>query len=275
MRRHFAVLAAIALATLALLASACGSSSSSSGGSASTTSTTTSTGDSIDGAWTLTSYLTGSAQTPAAATPATVTFSTGAKFAGTTGCNNLAGTWTGSANGPFTITPGPMTQMACADPAVTAQETALTTGLAKVTDSTLSGTTLTMQDSSGNALFTWTRGPDGIEGSYQVTGINNGNQAVVSTEATSKASITFGPDGTVSGNTGCNSFSGSYTIDGSSLEINGDVAATMMACEDASQQVETQFLTALSEVASWERNGQTVTLRDPAGATQLTLTPAA
>jgi heat shock protein HslJ len=165
-----------------------------------------------------------------------------------------------------------MTQMACTDPATTAQETAITTGLPKVTDSTLSGTTLTMQDSSGDALFTWTRGPSGIEGTYTVTGINNGNQAVVSTEATSKASITFGPDGVVSGNTGCNSFSGSYTLDGSSLEINGDVAATMMACEDASQQVETQFLTALSEVASWERTGQTVTLRDHAGAIQITLT---
>lgn len=272
MRRHSALLAALALATLALVGAACGSSSSSSGSSASTTPTTTSDGDGIDGAWTLTSYLSGSTQTPAAATPASITLSTGGKFAGTTGCNNLAGTWTGSPNGAFTITPGPMTQMACADPAVTAQETALTAGMPKVTDSMLDGTTLTMQNSEGDALFTWTRGPSGIEGTYTVTGINNGNQAVVSTEATSKASITFGPDGTVNGNTGCNSFSGSYTIDGSSLEINGDVAATMMACDDAAQQVETQFLTALSEVASWERNGQTVTLRDPAGSTQFTLT---
>jgi heat shock protein HslJ len=272
MRRHLAVPAAIALATLALVATACGSSSSSSGSSASTTPTTTSDGSGIDGAWTLTSYLSGSAQTPAASTPATITLGAGGKFAGTTGCNNLAGTWTGSPNGAFTITPGPMTLIGCSDPAVAAQETAITTGLPKVTDSTLSGTTLTMQDSSGSALFTWTRGPSGIEGTYTVTGINNGNQAVVSTEATSKASITFGSDGTVSGNTGCNSFSGTYTIDGSSLEINGDVAATMMACDDASQQVETQFLTALSEVASWERSGQTVTLRDGTGATQLTLT---
>jgi len=275
MRRHSAVLAAIALATLALVASACGSSTSSSGGSASTTATTTSTGDSIDGAWTLTSYLTGSTQTPAAATPATIALSTGGRFAGTTGCNNLAGTWTGSANGAFTITPGPMTLIGCSDPAVTAQETALTTGLVKVTDSTLSASTLTMQDSAGNALFTWKRGPDGIQGSYKVTGVNNGNGAVVGSSAAEKASITFGADGTVSGNTGCNSFSGTYDVTGSNITINGNVASTMMACEADAQAFEQQFLAALTASATWERNGQTVTLRDGTGATQLTLIPAA
>ena len=271
MRRHFAVLAAIALATLALVATACGSSSSSSGSSASTTATTTSDGDGIDGAWTLTSYLSGSAQTPAAATPATITLSPGGKFAGTTGCNNLAGTWTGSPNGAFTITPGPMTQMACTDPAVSAQETALTTGLPKVTDSTLSGTTLTMQDSSGSALFTWTRGPDGIEGAYAVTGVNNGNGAVVGSSAAENANITFGADGTVSGNTGCNSFSGTYEVTGDTIVIDGNVAATMMACEADAQAFEQQFLAALTASATWERTGQQVTLRDGTGATQLSL----
>jgi heat shock protein HslJ len=273
MRRPTTFLVAVSIAALALVATACGSSTSSSGSSG-TTSTTTSTGDGIDGPWTLTSYLTGTTQTPAASPAATLDLATGGAFAGTTGCNNLSGTWTGGADGAFTITPGPMTQRACVDPAGQAQEQALTSGLPKVTDSALSGTTLVMNDAAGAALFTWARGPAGIVGSYTVTGVNNGKQAVVSTPATSTATIQFGPDGTVSGNTGCNSFNGSYTVDGSSLEINPDVAATMMACESASQQLETQFLTALSEVASWERSGQTVTLRDPAGSTQLTLTAA-
>ena len=65
--------------------------------------------------------------------------------------------------------------------------------------------------------------------------------------------------------------SGSYTLDGTSLVIDGDVAVTMMACEDASQQLEQQFLDALSQVATWERSGGTVTLRDGSGATQMTL----
>ncbi len=268
MRRSTLALTAVAVAVLALAATACGSSSSS--GSSGTT--TTAAANPLIGPWTLTTYASGGKETPAASSsPASITLSAGGKFAGTTGCNQLSGTWTGDVDGGFTITPGPMTQKACVDPTVQAQETALTTNLPKVTDATLSGTTLQMVDSGGVPLFTWSRGPDGIVGTYSVTGVNNGNQAVVSSAETSKASITFGPDGTVSGNTGCNSFSGSYTLDGTSLEIDSNVAATMMACGDASQQVEQQFLTALSQVASWERSGTTVTLRDPAGSTQLTL----
>jgi heat shock protein HslJ len=274
MRRHSALVAALALATLALVAAACGSSSSS-GSSGTTTPTTTSTGAGVDGAWTLTSYLTGTTQTPAAANPATLVLAAGGTFTGTTGCNTLSGTWTGSADGAFTVTPGPMTQMACTNSAVPAQEQALTSGLPKVTDSTLDGTTLTFQDASGNALFTWTRGPDGVDGSYTVTGLNNGNGAVVASAATQKATMQFGADGTVSGNTGCNSFSGTYEVTGNNLTINGDVAATMMACETEAQAVEQQFLAALGNVATWERTGQQLTLRDGTGATQITLTPAA
>lgn len=269
MRRSSLALAAVALATLALVATACGSSSSSGSGSSATTAAASD--DPLLGSWTLSGYTADGKETAAAASPAGIELAADGTFAGTTGCNQLSGTWKGTADGAFTITPGPMTQMACADPFVQAQETALTTGLPKVASVIVTSEALTMSDSSGAELFTWARATDELVGSYTVTGINNGKEAVVGTAETSKANITFAADGTVSGNTGCNSFSGSYTLDGSSLEIDPDVAATMMACEDASQQVETQFLNALSQVSTWERSGDTVTLRDPAGATQLTL----
>ena len=60
-------------------------------------------------------------------------------------------------------------------------------------------------------------------------------------------------------------------VRGATVDPSGDVAVTMMACEDASQQLEQQFLDALSQVATWERSGGTVTLRDGSGATQMTL----
>ena len=213
-------------------------------------------------------------QVPAAAAPAEIDLAADGRFTGSTGCNRIAGTWTGSAGGSFTITPGPMTQMACVDPAGQAQEQAFTTGLPKVTKAAVSGSTLTLSDDAGAALFTFTEGPEGVEGSYAVTGVNNGKGAVVSTTATEKASITFAADGTVSGNTGCNSFSGTYEVDGAKLTIHGDVAATMMACEPDAQALEQQFLTALGNVTTWERSGQQVTLRGDSGEAQLTLTDA-
>jgi len=149
-------LAFFAVAAVAFVAAACGSSSPST--SSTTTPTTTSSGEGVDGPWTLTSYLSGSAQTPAAAAPATIDLVDSGTFTGSTGCNLIAGAWTGSADGSFTITPGPTTLMACGDPAGQAQEQALTTGLPKVTDAIVDGTTLTMNDASGAALFTWTKG---------------------------------------------------------------------------------------------------------------------
>jgi heat shock protein HslJ len=264
------LLASVVVAALALVAVGCGSSSGTS--SSTTPPTTTPSGEGVDGAWTLTSYLSGGAQTPAATAPATLDLVDSGTFTGSTGCNRISGTWTGSADGAFTVTPGPTTLMACTDPAGQAQEQALTAGLPKVTDAVVDGTTLTMSDASGAALFTWTKGPDGLQGTYAVTGVNNGKGAVVSSAATEKATITFGTDGTVSGNTGCNSFSGTYDVDGSTLTINGDVAATMMACEADAQALEQQFLTALGNVGAWERSGQQITLSDAGGAAQLTLT---
>ena len=120
---------------------------------------TTAAGSGVEGAWTLTTYLADGTQVPAAAAPAEIDLAADGRFTGSTGCNRISGTWTGSAGGSFTITPGPMTQMACVDPAGQAQEQAFTTGLPKVTKAAVSGSTLTLSDDAGAALFTFTEGP--------------------------------------------------------------------------------------------------------------------
>src|SRR6478736_749513 len=92
------------LASLTLVAIGCGSDS----GSASSTGTTAA-GSGVEGAWTLTTYLADGTQVPAAAAPADIDLAANGRFSGSTGCNRISGTWTGSAGGSFTITPGPMT----------------------------------------------------------------------------------------------------------------------------------------------------------------------
>lgn len=56
--------------------------------------------------------------------------------------------------------------------------------------------------------------------------------------------------GTASGSSGCNTFSGSYTIDGTSLSF-GPMAVTQKACEPEVSAVETDYLTALQGVTAW------------------------
>jgi heat shock protein HslJ len=63
--------------------------------------------------------------------------------------------------------------------------------------------------------------------------------------------LAFAEDGTVSGSTGCNTFSASVTIDGTSLEF-GPLATTRMACTDpAVNEQEQAFLLAMEDVTSY------------------------
>jgi heat shock protein HslJ len=57
-------------------------------------------------------------------------------------------------------------------------------------------------------------------------------------------------DGTVSGFAGCNTFSGSYITNGSSLSL-GPLATTKMACQRPASAVEHDYLAALSAVTGW------------------------
>ena len=80
---------------------------------------------------------------------------------------------------------------------------------------------------------------------------------------------------TVSGFAGCNRYSGTATLDGTSLSL-GPLRATLMACPpgEASDQ-ERRFLAALAEIASFVREDDTLRLTDIGGRDLLTLVPRA
>jgi putative lipoprotein len=82
--------------------------------------------------------------------------------------------------------------------------------------------------------------------------------------------IEFGTDGTVSGSAGCNTFNGTYTVDGSSITF-GPLASTKMACPVADMAVETAFLAGLAGATSWSIQALFLTLE---GASTMTFTPA-
>lgn len=221
--------------------------------------------------WNLESYTDADGgQSPADTTGATaaLTFSTDGSFAGSTGCNRIAGTYTqdGSA---LTMASGPMTLMACQG-GVAAQEAAIVAALPLVASFSADGS-LVLQDADGGALLTYAPGLSSLAGtSWQATGINNGKEAVVSQAGTEAVTLSFGDDGTVSGSGGCNSYSGEYTTDGAGTITLGPLAATEMACEEPAMEIEQSYFAALNEVTSYSLEGTTLTLRDSSGATQVT-----
>jgi heat shock protein HslJ len=72
-------------------------------------------------------------------------------------------------------------------------------------------------------------------------------------------------DGRVAGSTGCNRYTGPYTVDGTSLQL-GPLAVTLMACLPPRDAVERAFVAALERVAGWRVEGGELSLLDDDGA---------
>jgi heat shock protein HslJ len=95
-----------------------------------------------------------------------------------------------------------------------------------------------------------------------VTGYNNGKQAVTGALEGTTLTAEFGKDGTLGGNSGCNTYSGGYKVNGDQITI-GPLASTMMACSDPAgvMDQEAQYLAALQSAATYQIEGNVLQLR--------------
>jgi len=224
-----------------------------------------------DTAWVL-AALPGVA-TPHAATP-TLRFEAG-RVNGSDGCNRYGAPYTG-VNGRLQIGPnGVSTQMACPEP-VSRLAASFNAALAKAQGYRIDGKTLLLLDAAGATLASFVAQGTGLAGTaWQVTGYNNGKQAVVGVTTGSTITLEFMPDGRVRGSGGCNQFNGSFTSSADQLTI-GPVGATRRACAEPEGVMaqEAAFLRALETVASARREGHRLELRTATGALAVTMIPA-
>ncbi len=226
-------------------------------------------GGTIDGTnWVLKAYDVSGTATPVPADVKVDAHFNAGRINGFSGCNVY--------NGPAVVTGssikiGPVagTLMACVGPGATVEQAYLA-NLGKVTSFTAYNDALTLYDSDAKTLLTYAAGSaNPLEGSWNVTGYNNGKTAVISPIAGTTLTADFGVD-TVSGSSGCNTYSGPYTLTGTDLKV-GPLASTRKACEQAIMDQEAQFLTALQTPTKVEPSGATVTLRAANGETQVIL----
>ena len=76
----------------------------------------------------------------------------------------------------------------------------------------------------------------------------------------------------MSGLSGCNRYTGSYSVSGDALTIDPSIAGTRMACPAAQSAVEAAYLAVLPTVASSTIDGDTLRLQDASGTTILVFT---
>ena len=182
------------------------------------------------------------------------------RVSGSAGCNRYNGTYTVNGSQIEFGEAMASTMMAC-DEAVMQQEQAYFKALAEAKSFTATAEKLTLMDSGGKVLAEYSAVSQELAGtSWLANSYNNGQQAVVSVVIDSELTAEFSTDGSVSGSSGCNTFTGGYTVDGEKITI-GPLATTMMACEQDLMDQEAQYLLALQSAAVYSIEGNTLQLR--------------
>jgi heat shock protein HslJ len=164
------------------------------------------------------------------------------------GCNRLIGSYTLQQN-RLTFAGVAGTMMACPEPAMSV-ERALHAALTGTVSYAITGDRLSLTAASGAVLVFDKEPAATLEGTtWEVTGYNNGRQAVVSPITGTQLSVAF-EKGSVSGQAGCNSFRAPFSVEGDRITI-GPAAATRKMCGEAVMTQEREFLKALESAATW------------------------
>ena len=193
----------------------------------------------------------------AAGVTITATFDAG-RVGGTSGCNSYSGPYTVSGS-KLTIGPDIAgTQMACGAAQMAAERLYLGV-LPKTASYRIVGTDLTLVGADGKALLDYTAATDGVAGTWDVTGYRTPT-AVTSPIVGHPVTVSFGPGGALTGNSGCNAFRGSYTISGSKIAISGVAATTRQACDADLTKQQADLFAALESASTFKQAGSRITL---------------
>jgi heat shock protein HslJ len=184
-------------------------------------------------------------------------------------CNQVGGSYQAEGNN-LTIQLGPSTLVACLPDS---QADAFLKGLANVgsymfADGKL---VLLLKVDSGSMTFA-ASDPTAIAGtSWNVTGINNGKQAVVSVINGTTVTLNFAADGKVNGSAGCNNYFGPYTTNGDQIKI-GPLGSTRKMCGEPEgvMEQETNFRKALEAGTTFKITGNQLVIRNADNAMQVT-----
>lgn len=243
------IIVSISICAAIMFLSACATTASQSGSS----------GDLIGKVWALTELK---GTPPAAGVGISAQFSSNGKVSGSAGCNRYNGTYTVSGNSITFSSPLATTMMMC-DEAVMEQESAYLQALGEAKTFSVNGDQLTLAGADNSSLVVYqAQTQDLSDTSWEATGFNNSKQAVVGSLVGTSLTADFGKDGTLSGNSGCNTYTGGYKVNGDQITI-GPLASTMMACSEPAgvMDQEAQYLAALQSAATYQIEGNVMQLR--------------
>ena len=192
------------------------------------------------------------------------------KLSGSSGCNTYGGTYA-AAHGSIRVSPTLVsTRMACA-PAVMTQETQYLAALvsARIFGGSRHAYAQKQARQGARVLHGAVAGPrwDVLEG-HLLLRRQGARRRPRDTHLTAK----FGRDGTVSGFSGCNHYSATFTAKGQRISL-GPIASTEMACLEPAGAMaqEAAYTAALESAATYQIENSRLELRNAKGATVVSL----
>ncbi len=200
--------------------------------------------------------------------PATLAFEKG-RAAGSDGCNRYTAPYSATASSLTLTGPAAGTQMACA-PDVMQRANAFMAALTGAKSWRISDGNLQLMNAGGAVTATLAPQSRSLAGtSWQVNGINNGRQAVVSLVKDTSVTMQFGADNRLGGSAGCNNYTAAWQADGSRIRIIGPAATRKLCPGEGVMEQEQAFLRALEAATTVRIEGNRLELRDDKGALQV------
>lgn len=269
MSRRVTVVGALALLAVALMVlGACGSDDEPDAGAA--------RGGPLQGTWDLTLYASDGALRELPAGLTTEATFAGDRVSGRAAVNTYRGAFQADGSeGELSVGPLASTQIG-GPPEALAAETDYLKALESAATFSSDGERLTIADASGETVLTYEASDATIFGSWEVTGFNNGAEAVISLVPGSEITAVFDGHLTLTGDSGVNSYRTTFTTSpgsGGSTEISIEPpAATLKAGPPELMEQEQRYLRALESAATYTIQAGRLELRDDSDAIAVTLT---
>lgn len=198
---------------------------------------------------------------------ATLSFE-GGRAQGNDGCNRFGMAYTTKGSAIEMGARGASTMMAC-PPEVMKRAEAFTAALSSAKSYRIADGHLQLLGANGEVLVTLAAQSRSLAGSWGVTGINNGRNAVVSVVTGTTVTMAFTADGKVSGSAGCNQYTASFEADGLKARFSAPAATRKMCPGAGVMEQEQSFLKALEAVTTMRVEGDRLEFRDDRGALQV------
>ncbi|MGW0791536.1 META domain-containing protein [Streptomyces sp. NPDC002911] len=280
MRKQRMAVSVLALLALAACGTEPGSSGAGSGGSGNSGdgSGSVRSGPSVTGVhWNVSSLTVGGKKTTAPA-GAHVEIDSAGKATGNLGCNRF--TAEAHVEGDkVSVGPGTTTEMGC-EKDVQQFEKAMGRTFSGELKAAVAGRsdekTLTLTTAEGDSIALTSEPPAPLTGTaWKVTGLLSGRGAAsVPSGTENKAHLTFGEDGAVEGNLGCNSFRGKASVSGSTLTF-GPLTSTRKMCAGPEMELERALLGVLEGKTTYEIDHRSLSIETGSGKGLVASAPAA